>query len=249
MSDERVGMNKDIAPKREITPEVRRRIIQWLSKAVMGIIVYSLILFLSAGRLNWLWGWVLLALLTIHLAAQPLLLLPSNPELLAEREKGFLYKEVKGWDKWLTTLAGGMMLLSWLVAGLDFRFQWTGPIPLIYHLGGFLITSLGYTLFMWAMLANAFFSEGVRIQPERGHIVATGGPYGYVRHPGYVGVILTHLATPFLLGSLWALLPALGLVVVFVGRTWLEDQTLLAELPGYKDYARQTRYRLLPGMW
>lgn len=242
-------MNEPATTRHESTPEVRRAIVKWVIKAAVGIVSYGLILFLSAGRLNWVWGWVFLGVLTAHLAAHPLLLLPTNPELLAEREKGFLEAGVKRWDKWLTSLAGGMMLLSWVVAGLDVRFQWTGALPLGYHLGGLLLTVLGYALFMWAMTCNAFFSEGVRLQADRGQVVATGGPYRYVRHPGYAGAIVTHLATPFLLGSPWAAIPGVVLAGLFVVRTWLEDRMLQAELPGYLDYAQQTRARILPGVW
>ena len=103
----------------ELTTEVRRGIVKWGVKATVGIIVYGLILFLSAGTLNWIWGWIFLGVLAIHLIAHPLLLLPRNPELLAEREKGFLEKEVKHWDKRLTSLAGGLMMFTWIVAGLD----------------------------------------------------------------------------------------------------------------------------------
>jgi protein-S-isoprenylcysteine O-methyltransferase Ste14 len=135
------------------------------------------------------------------------------------------------------------------VAGLDVRFQWTAPLPLGYHIAGLLATSLGYALFLWAMASNAFFSQGVRIQAERGHMVATGGPYRYVRHPGYVGTILAQLGTPFLLGSPWALVPSGLSAALFVLRTWLEDKTLMQELPGYTEYAYQTPSRLLPGIW
>jgi len=99
------------------------------------------------------------------------------------------------------------------------------------------------------MASNAFFSEGVRIQEERGHVVATGGPYRYVRHPGYVGAMLAQLATPFLLGSPWAFVPGVGSVALYAVRTHLEDRTLIEELPGYREYARRIRYRLLPGVW
>jgi protein-S-isoprenylcysteine O-methyltransferase Ste14 len=84
---------------------------------------------------------------------------------------------------------------------LDNRLQWTGILPLGYHLGGLLVMIIGYALFLWAMACNAFFSEGVRIQTERDHSVTSSGPYRYVRHPGYIGAILSQLATPFLLGS------------------------------------------------
>jgi protein-S-isoprenylcysteine O-methyltransferase Ste14 len=89
----------------------------------------------------------------------------------------------------------------------------------------------------------------VRIQEERGHAVATGGPYRVVRHPGYVGAILAQLATPFLLGSFWAFIPSVALAALYTLRTYLEDRTLIDELPGYREYARRTPYRLVPGVW
>jgi protein-S-isoprenylcysteine O-methyltransferase Ste14 len=108
---------------------------------------------------------------------------------------------------------------------------------------------VGYALFLWAMASNAFFAEGVRIQTDRGHTVSTGGPYRYVRHPAYTGAIISLVAAPLLLGSPWALIPAVAAAALYVARTYMEDKTLMEELPGYKEYARQTRYRLLPGVW
>jgi len=211
---------------------------------------YGLILFLAAGKLNWVWGWVLLGTIAAFLGAHPLILVPINPDLLAEREKGILSEGVKAWDKWIAALAAGVFpVSSWVVAGLDTRFHWTWPMPLGFHLLGLLFTTLGLGLFLWAMACNAFFSEGVRIQNERGHTVADNGPYRVIRHPGYLGAILAQLVTPLLLGSFWALIPSLASAGLYMIRTYLEDQTLLAELPGYRDYARQTRYRLLPYVW
>jgi protein-S-isoprenylcysteine O-methyltransferase Ste14 len=235
--------------KREITSETRRAIIRWILQAALGLVGYGAILFLSAGSLSWAWGWALLAVLTAFMAAHPLILVPINPELLAEREKGVRDQGVKTWDKWIASLAAGMMVLSWIVAGLDVRFQWTAPMLLTYHVAGLLIVILGLALFLWAMASNAFFSEGVRIQEERGHAVVTGGPYRVVRHPGYVGAILAQLATPFLLGSLWAFIPSVALAALYTLRTYLEDRMLIDELPGYKEYARRTPYRLVPGVW
>jgi len=234
----------------EITPEVRREIIKWIVQAAFGLVGYGLILFFTAGRLDWLWGWALLGVVAAVLAAHVLILVPINPELLAEREKGIRDQGVKAWDKWVAMLAAGVLpIASWVVAGLDVRFHWTGPLPLVRHVAGLVVNLLGYALFLWAMASNAFFSEGVRIQEERGHAVATGGPYRYVRHPGYVGAILAQLATPFLLGSPWALIPSVGSAALYVLRTYLEDRTLIEELPGYREYAQRTRYRLLPGVW
>jgi protein-S-isoprenylcysteine O-methyltransferase Ste14 len=186
----------------------------------------------------------------VFLAAHPLILVPINPGLLAEREKGTQDKAVKTWDKWITAFAAGVFpITSWVVAGLDNRLQWTGILPLGYHLGGLLVMIIGYALFLWAMACNAFFSEGVRIQTERGHSVTSSGPYRYVRHPGYIGAILSQLATPFLLGSPWALIPSVASGVLFVVRTYFEDKMLSGELPGYQEYAQETRFRLLPGVW
>ena len=234
----------------EISSETRRAIIKWVVQAVVGLIGYGFILFLSAGRPDWIWGWALLIVVAAFLAAHPLILIPINPELLAEREKGLLDKGMKAWDRWIAGLAAGAFpIVSWIVAGLDVRWNWTGPISLAYHVGGVLVMVLGYAVFLWAMASNAFFAEGVRIQQERGHTVAAGGPYRCVRHPGYVGAILSQAATPFLLGSAWAIIPAVASAVLYVERTYLEDKTLREELPGYEAYTQQARYRLLPGVW
>ncbi len=234
----------------EISPEARREIVKWIVQVVLGLIGYGFILFLSAGRPDWIWGWALLIVVAVFLAAHLLILIPINPELLAEREKGITGQGVKAWDRWITGLAAGVFpIASWVIAGLDVRRGWTGPISLGYHVGSLIVMVLGYALFLWAMASNAFFAEGVRIQSERGHTVTTGGPYRYVRHPGYVGAILSQVTTPFLLGSVWALIPSVASAALYVVRTYLEDKALRQELAGYEAYAQQTRYRLLPGVW
>jgi protein-S-isoprenylcysteine O-methyltransferase Ste14 len=242
-------MNDTPPPPRPLTPAVRRVIIKWITQATLGLVGYGLVLFLSAGTLAWVWAWLFLGVLAVYLMAHPLILAPRDPELLAERQKGFRDQGVKTWDKWINWLNGLLMMASWVVAGLDFRFGWTGPVPLACHIGGLAAVALGFALFLWAMMSNPFFSEGVRIQEERGHVVARGGPYRMVRHPGYVGAILAQLGTPFLLGSSWAMIPSLVLGALMVTRTWLEDRTLLQELPGYGEYTQRTRFRLLPGVW
>ena len=243
-------MNKDSATGSNMSPETRREIVKWIVQSALGLVGYAIILFLAAGTLDWIWGWVLLAVLGAFLAAHPLILIPINPELLAQREKGLLEKGVKPWDRWVAFFGGGILpMASWIVAGLDVRFGWTGPLPLAVHLGGLAAMVLGFAQFLWAMASNAFFAVGVRIQTERGHTVAPGGPSRFVRHPGYSGAILALVATPFLLGSLWALIPALAGSALYVLRTALEDRTLRAELPGYEAFTHQTRYRLVPRVW
>jgi protein-S-isoprenylcysteine O-methyltransferase Ste14 len=99
------------------------------------------------------------------------------------------------------------------------------------------------------MLVNAHFEVTVRIQTDRHHQVVTTGPYAFVRHPGYVGASLWALGSPLIVGSAWGLIPAGLTVLLLILRTWLEDKTLCAELPGYADYAQRVRSRLLPGLW
>ena len=121
------------AERTEITPEVRRQINKWVIQAAVGVLGYGFVIFLAAGTLDWVWGWVLLAIMTALMAAHPLLLMPINPDLLAEREKGILAEGVKDWDKWITSLSGGMMFLTWIVGGLDVRFKWSGSMPVAAH--------------------------------------------------------------------------------------------------------------------
>lgn len=113
---------------------------------------------------------------------------------------------------------------------------------------GVAVALLSTALIAWAMRSDRFFSLVVRIQKDRGHRVVAGGPYRFIRHPGYAGVSAFMLATPLILGSYWAFAPAAGTVAINVLRTALEDRTLPDELEGYTEYAGRVRYRLLPGM-
>ena len=135
------------------------------------------------------------------------------------------------------------------VAGLDVRYRWSSGIGPVMQIAAMLIVIAGYALVVWATGVNAFFSQVVRIQSERGHTVVSSGPYRNVRHPAYVGMLLVVLGAPIMLGSWWALIPGAISAVLMIVRTALEDRTLQAELPGYHDFAQHTRYRLLPGVW
>lgn len=204
------------------------------------------ILFLAAGRLDWVWGWAFLG--TYLLASVvTLVIVPLTEELVEERTQ--LKADVKSWDKVLSLFMTVFFLASFVVSGLDVRNGWSPQLPAWAQVTALVVMVLGHLLIGWATRVNQFFARFVRIQKERGHTVVTGGPYQFVRHPGYVGSLISFLAIPVALGTLWTFvasgLLALGLVV----RTALEDRTLIEELPGYVDYAQHTRYRLLPGIW
>jgi protein-S-isoprenylcysteine O-methyltransferase Ste14 len=239
-----------VARRQELGPEVRKVIRKWCLQSALGLVGYGAVIFLAAGRLDWLWGWIFLGVTALVLALQVVLLVPINPDLLIERSAGLRQEGGKTWDRVVAGLSAGVFpFASWILAGLDLRFGLSLPKPLWVHLMGMALVAFGLGLFLWAMVSNAYFSEVVRIQTERGHTVATGGPYQFVRHPGYTGAILAFVGTPLLLGSWWALIPtALG-IAGYVLRTVLEDRTLQGELEGYQAYAEQVRYRLLPGVW
>lgn len=215
----------------------------------MAIIVGALV-FIGAGTLDWAWGWVFGIVYFLCWAGLSWVLARRNPELLNQRGKRARQMEgTKRWDWLLLSLYSILTLVQPFVAGLDYRYGWSSPSSLVVLVLGNGLMVIAFIILTWSMVANRFFEATVRIQNQRGHQVASGGPYRYVRHPGYVSVILTFIALPLALGAWAALIPgALG-VVIFVVRTALEDRTLQAELPGYADFARQTRYRLLPGVW
>jgi protein-S-isoprenylcysteine O-methyltransferase Ste14 len=211
---------------------------------VVQFALFQAIVLVSAGTVRWIWPWVYLGTGLIILAVN-ILVLP--PELAAER--GSPRENVKTWDKVISGLSIIPVLGILVVSGLDKRWAWSPTLSVWVHLAGLAGMVLGQGLFTWAMVSNKFFSTCVRIQIDRDHTVANGGPYRWVRHPGYVGYMLFSMATPLIFGSLWGLIPAGVTSLLMVVRTALEDRTLQQELDGYREYAQQVRYRLLPGVW
>ena len=211
---------------------------------LIPIIIMAFILFVSSGRLDWIMAW---SLLGIHLAGTIFISLKINTGLINERahEKD----GIKRWDAILVRIMNIIGLTVLLVAGLDMRFGWSGQFSLSIEIIATAVVILGYTVLAWAAISNEYFSRLVRIQEERGHSVIISGPYHYIRHPGYFGLILCAIAQPLMLGSFWALIPAIFTVIILFVRTNLEDKTLQEELTGYEDYTLQVRYRLFLGVW
>lgn len=227
--------------------ETTRQVARWLVREIMGTVMMAVILFLTAGRLDWIMGWALIIITALWVAATAFVVIPRNPELLAERvgpKKG-----TKTWDTIILSIYGLTTIARYIVAGLDVRFGWTTKFSVPLQVVALVIAIAGYGVVVWATGTNAYFSQTVRIQTERRHCVVTSRPYQYVRHPAYVGIILFELASAIMLGSWWALLLSGVSSMLFILRTTLEDQTLQAELPGYKEYTQHTRYRLFPGLW
>jgi protein-S-isoprenylcysteine O-methyltransferase Ste14 len=241
-------MTDVVTTAQPMSPEVRRGVIAWFAKAVIGMPVIAVILFGAAGTVHWAWGWVFWVLGVLAVFAHGLSLARLNPALLAARSTRVSEQVAPRWDKVLVTLGAGILpYASWIVAALDFRFGWTQGMPLALRLAAVALWVLAWVWILWATVANRFFTTTVQIQP--GHQVASSGPYRYVRHPGYAGAIVYQLLSPIILGSWWALVPAVLVGVCFTLRTALEDRFLHEHLAGYRDYAARVRYRLIPGLW
>ncbi len=224
-----------------------RLLARYAVRETMGLTMMGVALFWSAGRADWWPGWAALGLMLGWTAATAAVILRTNPGLLAERlgpRKG-----AKRWDTAIMSALGLVQLARYIVAGLDQRHGWTGGAALGAQLAALAVGAAGYALVVWATASNAYFSQIVRLQPERGQVVATGGPYRYVRHPAYAGAIVYELAAGVLLASWGALALGVLAAALLLVRTALEDQALLADLAGYVDYAQEVRHRLLPGVW
>jgi protein-S-isoprenylcysteine O-methyltransferase Ste14 len=214
---------------------------------VVSVVAVGVAMFWSAGRIDWAPAWAVIGVWLACFAGMDIVVLRVNPGLMAERLSP--PKSAKSWDRAIVSVLRLVELARYILAGLDLRYGWTGHFPLAAQVAAAIVCALGYALFTWAMASNVFFSQVVRIQSERGHAVATNGPYRVVRHPGYVGMILFELALSTLLGSWWAILAGGICALLFIPRTVLEERTLKAELPGYADYTSKVRYRLVPGIW
>ena len=218
-----------------------------LIRTAIGIFLLLSVFFIPAGTLRWPEAWVFLVLYFSSVAGAFLWMKVKAPDLLKERMSK--KRDVKSWDKWILGLYTFFLVVMIVVAGLDaVRFAWSRLSWALEALG-----FLGYVPAMaflfWVLTQNPFLSEKVRIQSDRGQFVCTTGPYRYVRHPMYTGIILLVFCVPISLGSLYALIPAAVIAFLFVLRTSLEDKTLHRELSGYREYAQRVRFKLIPGLW
>jgi protein-S-isoprenylcysteine O-methyltransferase Ste14 len=226
---------------------VWRALLKRIVSVFAVILIMDLLLFLPAGRLDWPAAWILSALYTIFLLAYAIWGTLKAPDLLEERSR--VAENVKAWDKVIMAVYTVLLLAVLVLAGLDRGRPRGSELPFALQVLGLAGLCPAVGIISWAIVTNAYLGRMVRIQEDRGHQVITGGPYRYVRHPMYLGIILLFPCMTLFLGSWWALVAAGLISVLMVIRTALEDRTLQAELPGYAEYAQRVRYRLVPGMW
>jgi len=218
-----------------------------LMKGFVTNLVFSAILFICAGRINYIQGWIFLSA-NILSTLMNYFTIHKNSELINERSKPG--EGIKSWDKLLLGLSAFIYVIIIVLAGLDSgRFQWTPNFNWNISISGVILTVIGQIIFLKARSQNNFFSSVVRIQKERGHVVCDTGLYKIVRHPGYLGMIISLMGLPLITTSVLSIIPTLIAIILLLIRTSLEDKTLINELDGYVEYTKKTRNKLIPLVW
>jgi protein-S-isoprenylcysteine O-methyltransferase Ste14 len=223
-----------------------------LAKAIVQTaviaVVFGLLLFLPAGRLDWPQAWAFIALFVVTSLAMATGLAITDPALLKERTSVSGGRGLRPWDRAFFALLG-VGIPAWFVAmGLEARllppaWGWAGQA-----LGGAMILTC-----MWiawrTFRENSFAAPAVQVQSDRAQAVIQTGPYAFVRHPLYAGATLWMVGAPLLLGSRIGLVGSVAMILVVALRSIGEERVLTEELAGYDDYRRKVRFRLLPGVW
>ncbi len=225
-----------------------RALFKTLSGILASLLLIAVLLFAGAGRLNWVLGWLFVAVWGLLKVVFVLLLRWHDPALLVERATR--HENTQPYDRWIVPIYFVFSFGTILVAGLDGgRFRWSGEMPITLIIISYGIYLFGNGLASWAVSANPFFSSESRLQIERNQIVTRLGPYRVVRHPAYLAAIIIWPVTGPMLESWYAVIPGLLAALMMVIRTIYEDRMLHKELLGYAEYAQEVRYRLFPGSW
>ena len=210
---------------------------------LLGIFITGAMLFLPAGTLDYPGAWLFMALLFTPVLIMGVVLMAKNPELLRKRLE---MKEREKEQKSVVALSGLLLVGSFIVAGLDYRLGWSHVSTIIVIIASALLL-VGYALYAEVLRENTYLSRVVEVQ-EGQHVIDTG-LYRLVRHPMYLAVTLLYLAIPLVLGSWWALLVMSPCIFLLIVRIKNEEQVLRGGLPGYTEYTKRVRYRMIPWVW
>lgn len=218
-----------------------------LVSSFITTLVFTAILLFAAGTLNYFEAWLYLGI-GIITTFMTYFSTRNNEDLMKERSK--IGEGSKCWDKLILGISTIVFIIFLVVAGLDSgRYGWTPKMHWSINVAGIVLIIAGQALFLKAKKENTFFSSVVRIQTDRGHTVCDTGVYRIVRHPGYLGMIISNLGLPLITDSLWSTIPILSGIILLLIRTYLEDETLKKELDGYVEYTKRTKKRIIPGIW
>ena len=217
---------------------------------IIGPVIMAAIFFACAGGMDLPRAWIYFIMIQVYYIIGTILIAVTNPALMNVRGARRSKVDSKSWDKILVPVYGIFAFyLQPALMGLDVgRYNWSG-LSGSWMIAGIVIFTMGFIINYWAMYVNTHFETNVRIQSDRDHKVIQDGPYRLARHPGYTGIILTHMAAPLILGSFYGLFAGVLAAITLIIRTSMEDRTLQLELDGYLAYKQKTKYRLIPGIW
>ena len=214
-----------------------------ISRFALAFLVLGVMFFLPAGTINYWEAWVYLLVLFVPVALMVRYLFKHDPELLERRMR---FRETQKTQKMVVAFSWLSFLPSFILPGFDKRFHWSNVPPPVIIIADVLVL-LGYLIVALVFKANSYASRIVEV--EKGQKVISTGPYAFVRHPMYSGMVILYSFSPLALGSYWAVIPALLIIPLLVARINGEEEELKANLEGYREYMAKTKYRLVPGVW
>ena len=217
--------------------------VQAIVKFVFGIILIGALIFLPAGTFSFFNGWLFMGLLFVPMFFAGIVMMFKDPNLLRSRLDA---KEKQREQSTVIKLSGLMFLSGFIVAGLDFRFNWL-TLPRGVVIGAAIVFLVAYILYAEVLRENAYLSRTIEVQ--EGQKVIDTGLYGIVRHPMYSATLLLFLSMPLVLGSVFSFLIFLAYPFIIAKRIKGEEEFLEKELNGYREYKQKVKYRLIPFIW
>lgn len=221
----------------------KKLFIEAISKFLLGVILVGLLIFLPAGTISYVNGWIFMGILFVPMFFAGLVMMAKNPNLLRSRLNA---KEKQKDQSLVVKLSGLMFLLGFIIAGLNYRFGWY-VLSLRSSIIAAIIFLLAYLLYAEVLRENAYLSRTIEVQ-ENQKVIDTG-LYGVVRHPMYSATILLFLSMPMVLGSIYSFIIFLAYPIIIAMRIKGEEEFLEKELEGYKEYKNKVKYRMIPFIW
>ncbi len=221
----------------------KKLFISAIAKFSLGVVLVGLLIFLPAWTLNYPSGWLLMGILFIPMFGAGIVMMIKNPELLKKRLDA---KEKQKEQQLVVKLSGLMFVAGFVLAGLDFRFEWL-PVPPWISIVAAILFLFAYVVYAEVLRENTYLSRTIEVQ-ENQKVIDTG-LYGIVRHPMYFATVILFLSIPLVLGSLVSFFVFLAYPVIIAMRIKNEEKVLLEELEGYDEYMKKVKYRLIPYIW
>ena len=220
-----------------------RLFVKALTRFLAGLVLFGLLLFLPAGTFRYPQGWLLVGVLFVPIFIMGIVLMIKNPELLAKRLNA---REKESEQRAVVLFSGIMFLAAFIMAGLSFRFGWL-MLPFPVSIVAAVVFVSSYVLYEEVLRENTYLSRTIEVQ-ENQKVIDTG-LYGIVRHPMYMATVILFLAMPLVLGSVISFVIMLCYIPIIVKRIRNEEQVLAKDLPGYEDYMKKVKHRLIPFIW